>query len=201
MLCRKSSICAGSALRQGAHARDGFLTRHHPVIQQCRVIDQERRHAETGGIADADAAAQIGFDGDGRVATTRGGDVLDQVERKGTGQPHRQHFGLERAADFGAIGDGQAIGGAELAGTVDRGGAHQVTDRFELFTIGLLARCQRVDNVLPQAHRAVGARQRQLRVGNTPGFLFRHILFEAIEIRCVRNTVVTVQRWHPRRWR
>ncbi len=91
-------------------------------------------------------------------------------------------LGLERTAEFWAIENGQAIGGAELTGTIDCGGAHQVTNRFQLVALGLLSGGQTVDNMLPQSHRTVGARQAQFGIGNTAGFLLRHVEFETIQI-------------------
>mgnify|MGYP001826880274 CR=1 FL=1 len=75
----------------------------------------------------------------GPRTATRRGDMFDQVERERADQPHRKQLGLERRAHFRALGDGEAIGGTELAGAVDRGGAHQVTDGFQLVAVRLPA--------------------------------------------------------------
>ena len=121
------------------------------------MVDQERRHAEPGRIADPDAASQLRFDRHGALAAAGSGDMLAQVDRKRANQPDRQQFRLERPAKLGSACYRQAIRRTELAGTVNRGGAHQIADRLELLAIGLLAGGETFDHLPPQAHRLVGA--------------------------------------------
>jgi len=53
------------------------------------MIDQKRRHAKSGRITHADAAAQFRIDGDRLITALRTGNMLDQVDRKRARQPYR----------------------------------------------------------------------------------------------------------------
>jgi len=177
----------GGGLRPRAGQR--LLARRHPVVEQDRVVHQEGRHAEPGGVADAEAPAQRGLDGRGPVAPAQVRQVLGQIEGEGAGQPDREHLGLEGAAQLGAVGDARPVGGAELARAVDRGGAHQIAGFAQHLRVGLLPLCQPLDDVIEEPHRAVGAAERQFLRADAPGLLQRHIGLQPVEVGGIGRAV------------
>ena len=58
---------------------DGRLAGVDPIVQQARMVDQERRHAKAGQIADTDARGQGGVQFGGRRAALGAGEVVDQI--------------------------------------------------------------------------------------------------------------------------
>jgi hypothetical protein len=92
------------------------------------MAHQKRRHAEPGGVADAEAAPQRRAEPRSAFRGAARGDMFGEVDREGTDEPDRQHLGLERARQFRALRDLLAIGDAELAVAVNGGGAHEIAD-------------------------------------------------------------------------
>ncbi len=79
-----------------ADAGEGGFADCHPVVQQDRVVHQKRRHAEAGGVADAEVAFQRRVQRGG-VGIARLGDMLNQIMGEAADQPDRQHFCPEGA--------------------------------------------------------------------------------------------------------
>ena len=173
----------------GADAGERLFARRNPVVEQHRMVDDERRQAEPGGIADADTAAQIRIERYRGFGRARPRQVLDQIENIGTGQEHGQHLGLEGCCKFRPVGDRFAVGGAELARPVDGSGAHQVADRLDLLGIGLTAGRETVDHMGEQADRPVGPRHADLFAADPPGLLLRYVPGEALDIVRARHAV------------
>ena len=135
-----------------------------------------------GGIADPEAPANFRIEHHGCLRGAAARQVFDQIEDEGAGEKDRQHLRLERASEFGTVADRLAIGGAELAGAVDRRGAHQIADSLHLLGIGLLAGGQTLDHVIEQADRAVGTGQAEFPGRDPPRLLFRHVPGKAFDV-------------------
>ena len=149
------------------------------------MVDQERRHAETGRIADTQLAANLRIQPDGGSRCRHPRHMFGQIDREGPDQPDSQHFRLEGTGEFGAGGPVRAVGGAELAGAVDGRRAHQIADLVDHGGVGLRAGSQRLDHMPEQPHGFVGAREHHLGVGDPAGFLFRNIRRQAFDLRGV----------------
>ena len=59
------------------------------------MIDQKRCHPQTGGIANANPAADIGIQPNGPVRRALAGHMFDNINGKTADQPYRQQFWLE----------------------------------------------------------------------------------------------------------
>ena len=66
------------------------------------MAHEERRHAEAGGVADAEPAAQRRRQGDGVGAAAQRGHVLDEIGGEGADQVDGQHLRAEGAGELGA---------------------------------------------------------------------------------------------------
>ncbi len=74
-------MARGAGRGQRADAGQRLLPRHHPVVEQHRVVHQEGRHAEPGGVADAEPAPQAGLEHRRARPAADAGQVLDKVQR------------------------------------------------------------------------------------------------------------------------
>ena len=133
--------------------------------------------------------AMSGSSGTLSCPARRVGGVLHQVPHPGAHQVHRQHLDLERDRQLRPVGDGLAVGGAELARAVHRRGAHQVAHRLDPVGVGLHARGERLHHVRPQPHRAVGPAERQLRGLQAPGLLHGHVPGQPLDVGARRHAV------------
>ena len=46
-----------ACIGQGSNTRYGFFTRHHPVVDQRRMVDQEWSHSQSSGITNTNSSA------------------------------------------------------------------------------------------------------------------------------------------------
>ena len=147
------------------------------------MADEEGRHAEAGGVADAEVAANVAGEGHGGLRAQGAGDVLDEVVGEAADQPDEQHFRCERAAEARAGSNAFTVCDAELAVAVDGGRAHQIADRADEIEVGLAAGGEAVGDVLEQTHRFVCAAQDQIAFGEAAGFLERRVACECVRDR------------------
>jgi hypothetical protein len=146
------------------------------------VVDEEGRHAEAGGVADAKRAAQIGArrtafspPRHAAICSTRSATKarISQTASIST----RNGPSIKRPARHGVV-----IGGAELARAVDGGRAHQVADLVDARGVGLLPLREAVDHMFPQAARPIGAGQDHLTVADAARLLPGHVGGEPLDI-------------------
>ena len=161
------------------------------------MIEQKRRHTQTGGIADAKATAQIGIKLYGLLGVAQPRQMLDQIQNKSAGQIDRQHLDLKRRGKFGSFGDLFAVSRTQLTRSIDRCGAHQIANVSNLFRIRLLAFGKAVHHVIKQPYRAVGTRDRQLGLGHATGLLLGDILRQTGDVIGRRNAVKQRKRHIP----
>jgi len=106
-------------LRHRPHPRNRGFARQHPVVEQHRMGHQKGRHAQTGGIADAQMPL-------GRAGQRAAPCVFHQIVGKVADQPDGQHFGSERPVQTGAGGENITVRDAKLAVPIYGGGPHQI---------------------------------------------------------------------------
>ncbi len=162
------------------------------------MLDEVGCHAKTGRIADAKAAAQSGFEADGRIRGTHAGKMLDEIGGEGADQPDGQHLGAEGPAQLRPIGDAGAVGDAELAVAIDRGGAHEIPRGFERCGVGLTAGRQCRNDIVEEANAAIGAREDKFAVETAAGLLLGHVLREARDVSVRRHAIKERERRVPR---
>ena len=124
--------------------------------------------------------------------------MFDDVDGKGADQPHGQHLGLEGSGEFGPGAPLRAVGGAELAGAIDGGGAEQIADGLDHLRVGLTAGGKLVHHMAEQPHRLVGPRQHKLGFRNAPGLLFRDIARQPVDLRRVDLAITQREGGVPR---
>ena len=166
----------------GAKTGKRRLACSNPAVDQPRMVDQERRHAETGRIADTQLAANLRIQPDGGSRCRHPRHMFGQIDRKSPDQPHSQHFRLEGTGEFGAGGPVHAVSSAKFAGAIDSCGTHQIANLVNHGRIGLRAGSQRVDHMFEQPNGFVGAREHHLRIGDPAGFLLRHICRQTLDL-------------------
>ena len=115
--------------------------------------------------------------------------MLDEIESEQADEVDGEHLGAEGTGQFRPLPDPVAVGDAEFAVAVDRGGAHQIADRLDRGRVGLAPRGERGEHVIEEAHAAVGASEHELGRKIAPGLLSRHVPFEARDFLLVGHTV------------
>jgi hypothetical protein len=93
-----------------------------------RVVDQERRHAQPGGVADPQVALQGRGQWHGPLRIEGTGHVFDLLDAEMAQQVHREHLRAERLVEVRAALQAGEVGDAELAVAVHRSGAVEVAD-------------------------------------------------------------------------
>ena len=179
----------GVGCSDGAKAGKRGFARRNPAVDQPRMVDQERRHAEAGGIADAELAAKPRIEPGSGIGRRHPRHMFGQIDREGSDQPDSQHFRLEGTGEFRPAGPVHTVGGAELARAVDRRGAHQIADLVHHRLVRLPAGGKGLDNMPEQPYRLVGAGQHHLGVRHPPCFLFRNIGGQALDLRGIHLAV------------
>ncbi len=153
------------------------------------MLHEKGRHAEPRRIADAEAAAQGRVELPGAGAASQLRHMLDEIESEQADEVDGEHLGAEGTGQFRTLPDPVAVGDAEFAVAVDRGGAHQIADRLDRGRVGLAPRGERGEHVIEEAHAAVGASEHELGRKIAPGLLSRHVPFEARDLLLVGHTV------------
>ena len=166
----------------GAKTGKRRLACSNPAVDQARMVDQKRRHAKAGGIADTQFAANLRIKSDGGSRCRHPRHMFGQINRKSPDQPHSQHFRLEGTGEFGAGGPVHAVSSAKFAGAIDSCGAYQIANLVNHGRIGLHAGSQRVDHMFEQPDGFVRAREHHLRIGDPAGFLLRHICRQTLDL-------------------
>ena len=146
-----------------------------PLIDQLRVIDQERRHAQSRGVADPEVALQGDVQPDRPLRIACPGHVFDLLDAEMPQQVHGKHLRAEGLREVGIALQATEVGDAELAVAIHGGGAIQVAHLGELPRVWLTAFGQRPEKTLEVAQAAVGARQHQHPGIEAPGFLQGHV--------------------------
>ena len=115
--------------------------------------------------------------------------MLDDIGRESPDQPHGEHFRLEGPGEFRSGAPVRAVGGPELAGTVNRCRPEQIADLINHLAVRLLSGGQSVDDMREQPHRLVGARQNEFASRYASGFLFWHVGGKPVDLRTIRLTI------------
>ena len=108
--------------------------------------------------------------------------MLNEIEGEEADEIDGEHLGAEGRGELRPVRDLVAIGNAELAVAVDRGGAHQIADRLDRGLIGLASFGERVEHVIEEAHAAIGAREHELGRKIAPRLLPRHVRGETRDV-------------------
>ena len=124
--------------------------------------------------------------------------MLHQIEGEAADQVHAQQLGAERAGELRPPGVAGPVAHPELAVAVDRGRAHEVSDRAQERRIRLAALRQAVDHVGEEPHALVRAAQHELRGQVSARLLSRRLRRQAPDVGLGRHAVEQGERRVPR---
>ena len=167
-------VLAGRGVFQNAGQRG--LPLQHPLPDQQRMVDQERRHAQPCGIADAQASSDFRIQGAGGLGRGAASEVLHLVKPEMPEQVTGQHLSRKRSRKIRMTGAYLApFGHTELTAAVDRGCPVKVADFRQMMGARLVAARQRCHNAIELSAAAVGASHDQARAVQPARFLQRYL--------------------------
>mmetsp|Transcript_23748 Transcript_23748/g.42581 ORF Transcript_23748/g.42581 Transcript_23748/m.42581 type:complete len:390 (-) Transcript_23748:1400-2569(-) len=190
-------LCVGQTPNR-AHTAQRRFPRHHPIVQQYRVIDQKRGHAQTRRISDPQMARQLW-----RKSPLP--HMLHQIEGEMADQIDGQHLGGKRTIKTRAIRKDMTVGNPELPVAINSSRPHQIADIADHCRIWLRARAQGIHRGIPHADRLIRTAEDQIaraepaclllgRICSDPGNVFRPrhpVKEDKGRVPCRRNHPVT----------